>query len=99
MQPLRRSTALAALILVAAVPGYAAEEQPKQQKMADCSAQAQAQNLIGDVQKSFMTMCMDPTYKSASQQEMLKNCHARASAQGFQGDALHQFIDTCMKKQ
>lgn len=98
MQPLRRSTALAVLVLLGATPGYAAEEQAMQQKKADCTAQAQAQNLIGDVHESFMKMCMDPKYKSASQQEMLKKCHASASAQDFKGDALHQFMTTCMKQ-
>ncbi len=97
MQPLPFSTALAISVLLGAVPGYAAQEQSSQQKMADCSAQAQANNLIGDVHESFMAMCMDPKYKSPSAHEMMTKCHASASAQGFQGDAFKQFMNTCMK--
>ncbi|WP_116808202.1 PsiF family protein [Steroidobacter cummioxidans] len=98
MQPLPLSTALAISILLGAVPGYAAQEQPTQQEMADCSAQAQAHNLIGDVHESFMKMCMDPRYKSASQHEMMTKCHASASEQGYKGDELKQFMNTCMKQ-
>jgi hypothetical protein len=86
--------ALAISVLLGVVSGYAATAKTK----ADCSAQAQAHNLIGDVHDSFMKMCMDPTYASASQQQKMMKCHTQAAAQDFKGDALKQFMSTCMRQ-
>lgn len=99
MQPLSLVTALAISVLLGAAPSYAAEEQATQKMTkADCSAQAQAHSLIGDIHDSFMKTCMNPKYQSVASQEMMKKCYTQASAQDFKGDALHQFIDTCMKQ-
>lgn len=88
-------TALAISVLLGASPYYAtaAGQAGQQQK---CDAQAQAQQLIGDIRDSYMRMCMGPINTSPAQEAKMKKCHADATSQDYHGDELTRFVATCM---
>ncbi|WP_337058585.1 PsiF family protein [Pseudomonas sp. USHLN015] len=78
------------LAMLAASQGFAATQQ---EKMKSCNAEATAQELKGDVRKTFMSNCL-----KATQQEKMISCNKTASEKALKGDERKAFLSECLKK-
>lgn len=93
--------AVAAAVLVAAMPAHAGEQQ---NKMKTCNADASQKQLKGDDRKAFMKTCLSKSASSseasapATQQEKMKTCNADASAKALKGDDRKKFMSQCLSK-
>ncbi|HEV2622616.1 MAG TPA: PsiF family protein [Frateuria sp.] len=100
----RSSLAIAAAILFALAPAFAATPAakpltPQQQRMSACSKQTAGKK--GDERKAAMSACLKGTPAPAaptSQQERMKSCNADAKAKALSGDARKSFMSACLKK-
>src|ERR1700726_793016 len=76
-------------------------QNPQQDKMKSCNAQAKTQSLSGDAQKSFMKTCLSAQPaaepKLNPQREKMKQCNADAKAKGLTGADRKTFMSTCLK--
>ncbi|HEV2539801.1 MAG TPA: PsiF family protein [Frateuria sp.] len=100
----RPSLAIAAAILFALAPAFAATPTtkpltPQQQRMSACSKQTAGKK--GDERKAAMSACLKGTpapAAAATPQERMKSCNADAKAKALSGDARKAFMSTCLKK-
>ena len=71
-------------------------DNPQQQKMKDCNAQASDKK--GDERKAFMKECLSakPAKQGTPQQEKMKTCNKEASGKGLKGDERKKFMSSCL---
>jgi hypothetical protein len=88
------ATALFACFCV--VTPLALADNPQQQKMKDCNAQASDKK--GDERKAFMKECLSakPAKQGTPQQEKMKTCNKEASGKGLKGDERKKFMSSCL---
>ncbi|MBM3488142.1 MAG: phosphate starvation-inducible protein [Alphaproteobacteria bacterium] len=74
-------------------------DNPQQDRMRSCDAQARRQNLEGDARQKFMSDCLAgrPAAQPSPQQARMRACNAQASRQNLQGDARRNFMADCLK--
>jgi psiF repeat-containing protein len=73
----------------------------KQNKMADCNAQAHDKGLEegkSDERKAFMNECLSakPVKAGGTQQNKMKTCNKEAGEKSLKGDERKQFMRTCL---
>jgi hypothetical protein len=88
---------LALSVVATAPPGSRPDRQeddPQQEKMKACNAQAGDKKLEGDARKAFMSDCLKAGHP-ASQQDKMKACNKDASAKALKGEERKAFMSTC----
>jgi len=91
--------ALLGLCLIA-LPVFA--DNPQQEKMKDCNAQASKKELKGDDRKAFMKSCLSAGGAAAEekkltpQQQKMKDCNAEAGKKNLTGDDRKKFMKSCL---
>ncbi len=96
----------ATLVVTAALAGpgalaATAKQQAQQQRMKDCNAQADSQNVKGHDRQAFMKTCLSghgPATAAVkpTQQDKMKWCNAEASSKSLKGTERKTFMSSCL---
>lgn len=87
------------LLVGAGISHHAWAQNPQQDRMKACNAQAGTQKLAGDARKSFMSDCLSGKTPAAAAvpqtpQERMKSCNTQAA--GKTGDDRKTFMSNCL---
>lgn len=88
------AVAMSAGAMVVTAPAWSADN-PQQQKMVTCNAEAKTKNLAGDARKTFMSQCLSGSAATPAATDKTATCTTEADGKKLHGAARTSFIKKC----